>query len=577
MAKPFVISDPVHRYLRVAAHERIVIDNPITQRLRRITQTGLVEFIYPEARTSRFIHSLGAMHLASRFVISALENASREDVTQFFNEIKKNVSKYACTPDDLDDFLTEDNDKSTGGLSTLGAVFKDKTLQQDKDIRGWLGIVEAAIRLAALFHDLGHLPFSHDFEYALKEHVRERKNANVPLRSELIKLASCTPHELVGHKLADLVFRGLINDGEKKPAVRIAYSLAMQILDAEPDYSSSEKPRVTALQWLHTLIDGDIDVDRADYLLRDGRAIGLGFAGFNLDQLVHNLILVLDKDALGFVTAVDERGFNALESYCLVRARNNQMIIRHHKSAQLGAAFRYASVEALKSEQATPFLNELSDIVAGTTDATRAKELLRGFAIHDDPWWIGVLRQIKPDTNLLLRASLDLVLERKQTLWSIWKRKGELSEVQRKTINRFNKMQEYTQSSSMPESETLQESAIQIKQLREDFNVLLVFHKFKPYSTLIDRKRSQMMVKTGKKLTPVSKLSPLIRSLRDTWEEDVHIHAFTLKETSMTVEEVIKRMTTVHPSQKSVHQTSHNSSTVKSEKKSDKKRLSKPK
>ena len=67
--KSFVIKDPVHGYIRIAAHERIVVDHPITQRLRRITQTGLAEFVFPEERTSRFAHSLGAMHLASRFVI----------------------------------------------------------------------------------------------------------------------------------------------------------------------------------------------------------------------------------------------------------------------------------------------------------------------------------------------------------------------------------------------------------------------------------------------------------------------------------------------------------------------------
>jgi hypothetical protein len=47
--KSFVIKDPVHGYLRIAAHERIIVDHPITQRLHRITQTGLAEFVFPEA------------------------------------------------------------------------------------------------------------------------------------------------------------------------------------------------------------------------------------------------------------------------------------------------------------------------------------------------------------------------------------------------------------------------------------------------------------------------------------------------------------------------------------------------
>jgi HD superfamily phosphohydrolase len=86
--KSFVIKDPVHGYIRIAAHERIVVDHPITQRLRRITQTGLAEFIFPEARTSRFAHSLGAMHLASRFVINCLVSAHEDNALKFFENIQ---------------------------------------------------------------------------------------------------------------------------------------------------------------------------------------------------------------------------------------------------------------------------------------------------------------------------------------------------------------------------------------------------------------------------------------------------------------------------------------------------------
>jgi hypothetical protein len=67
--------------------------------------------------------------------------------------------------------------------------------------------------------------------------------------------------------------------------------------------------------------------------------------------------------SLGFVTAVDERGFVALESFCLSRARSNQVLTRHHKSAQISAAFRYASVAAMGSPGASGFLRELSAIV----------------------------------------------------------------------------------------------------------------------------------------------------------------------------------------------------------------------
>ena len=89
--RPFVVRDPVHGYLLVAPHERLVVDEPITQRLRRVGQTGLAEMVFPEAKTSRFVHSLGAMHLASRFITAALENATAEDAQSFFDEIQKQI------------------------------------------------------------------------------------------------------------------------------------------------------------------------------------------------------------------------------------------------------------------------------------------------------------------------------------------------------------------------------------------------------------------------------------------------------------------------------------------------------
>ncbi len=172
MGKPFVIRDPVHGYLRVAAHERIVVDHPVTQRLRRITQTGLAELVFPEARTSRFVHSLGAMHLASRFVISALENADDAVAKEFFEELKKAIG-FGITPNtqDLVALLETNPANNTGGLSAGTGAFRNPLLQDNQTFMGLLGLAEAAVRLAALFHDLGHLPYSHDFEFALKSFV----------------------------------------------------------------------------------------------------------------------------------------------------------------------------------------------------------------------------------------------------------------------------------------------------------------------------------------------------------------------------------------------------------------------
>jgi len=296
--RPFVVRDPVHGYLSVAAHERLVVDTPITQRLRRIGQTGLAEMVFPEAKTSRFVHSLGAMHLASRFVIAALENASREDVQSFFDDVRRELDWATLRAEDLDELL-----RHSGALDALSAIrfsgIPDSA--QGKENRRLLALIEGALRLAALFHDLGHLPFSHDSEYALQDFASSREAAGKTLPPSTLAIANAkAPHEEIGHALADIVFRLL---PESKPAARHVYSLAKKILDTpEPDYGMFKHQPASALQWLHSLVDGEIDVDRADYLLRDGQALGLDFAQYDLDRLVSSLVLIRTPER-GYTTA----------------------------------------------------------------------------------------------------------------------------------------------------------------------------------------------------------------------------------------------------------------------------------
>jgi hypothetical protein len=73
--QPGRVRDPVHGYIPFTAIERAIFDDPVAQRLRYISQSGVAHLVYPEVRTSRFAHSLGAMHLASRFFASAIGDA----------------------------------------------------------------------------------------------------------------------------------------------------------------------------------------------------------------------------------------------------------------------------------------------------------------------------------------------------------------------------------------------------------------------------------------------------------------------------------------------------------------------
>ena len=59
-----IINDPVHGFIKIP-HDIIydLLEHPALQRLRRIKQLGLTEYVYPAASHSRLSHTLGAMHL----------------------------------------------------------------------------------------------------------------------------------------------------------------------------------------------------------------------------------------------------------------------------------------------------------------------------------------------------------------------------------------------------------------------------------------------------------------------------------------------------------------------------------
>lgn len=106
-----IINDPVHGFIRIP-HEILfdIIEHPYFQRLRRISQTGLLNLIFPGATHTRFHHALGAMHL----MFTALETLKQKGVK-----------------------ISEEEEK--------GAM------------------------LAILMHDIGHGPFSHALENMLMD------------------------------------------------------------------------------------------------------------------------------------------------------------------------------------------------------------------------------------------------------------------------------------------------------------------------------------------------------------------------------------------------------------------------
>lgn len=59
-----IINDPVHGFITIPFESTMrLIEHPYFQRLRRIKQLGMTDYVYPGAVHTRFHHALGALHL----------------------------------------------------------------------------------------------------------------------------------------------------------------------------------------------------------------------------------------------------------------------------------------------------------------------------------------------------------------------------------------------------------------------------------------------------------------------------------------------------------------------------------
>jgi uncharacterized protein len=64
--KKKIVNDPVYGFITISDELLFdLIEHPWFQRLRRIKQLGLTDYVYPGAQHTRFHHALGAMHLMS--------------------------------------------------------------------------------------------------------------------------------------------------------------------------------------------------------------------------------------------------------------------------------------------------------------------------------------------------------------------------------------------------------------------------------------------------------------------------------------------------------------------------------
>jgi HD superfamily phosphohydrolase len=281
--------DSVHGFIHVSDEEKELFDHPAFVRLNYLHQLGVTYLVYPGATHSRFEHSLGVMHIATKMY----------------------------------DHLFEKKDP----------------------------VIRQALRIGAISHDLGHLPFSHTLESTLL------KNSGHEIQT--LKILE---------SLKDEPF--FINQEQSYPGfMKLCMKLAVS-----PQYYREYFPGADYSQAelvLSSLISGDyFGADRIDYLVRDSKSTGVSVGLFDYPQLIEMLTLA---NVDGLTIALKEEGLHAAEGLLLARHYMHARVYQH----ETVLFYNHALKEFVKAENIEPLDILTANAYIQLTDATLTDRFMK--------------------------------------------------------------------------------------------------------------------------------------------------------------------------------------------------------
>ena len=248
------VRDAIHGFVHFDSLEKRLIDSRPFQRLRCIHQLAMSYQVYPGAVHNRFEHSLGVMEFAGRIFDSIFDSRLSDEVN---DRIAENLAEKSY----------------------------------------WRKVV----RIAALLHDIGHLPFSHAAEKELLPSGwnHERLTVEMIRNSEISQILQDGPPYINPEHVIDAAW-----DLKKRAKV-------------EPEMVNQTDPW---RQTLNEIICGDtFGADRIDYLLRDSWHAGVSYGRFDPDRLIAGLRCVINPENDEIALALDQSSIHAAEALLLAR------------------------------------------------------------------------------------------------------------------------------------------------------------------------------------------------------------------------------------------------------------------
>lgn len=294
--------DSVWGTIEINQGEIFILDSPLLQRLRYIKQLGMADLLYSSANHNRYSHTLGVLQTA--------------DVMA--ERIQRELQKKGISPNEN---------------------------------------VRTIIRLAAIFHDCGHMFCSHASErYFQKERGSSLYDKVSDVRNYINSQLQIKP------SLSELLSVLLVNSPSVRKLLKIVEK-GLENIDFGCGQIDENIERICCMIWgipfsereipYSQVISGQIDADKLDYLKRDSHSTGVPVA-VDMSRVFQKLRVVsankkyrmvsshVDMHEQIFKMGIAPAAINTIDQLVMSRYMMYENVYFHQKTLTAEEMLRYA-------------------------------------------------------------------------------------------------------------------------------------------------------------------------------------------------------------------------------------------
>ncbi len=341
MKKGIYLNDSIHGLISLTEYERRIISTIGFNRLHDVYQNSTVYLTFPSNRTKRFEHSIGTMKLCSEMFFQSLLNTTDSMLSEFFEifvrEYDEILDKLAQQTDicveKLGDRLPTEMPKIE--LDKLRHSLIPNNIPNEYKIMHLILI--QSLRAAALLHDIGHPPFSHIVEFALKDvylEYKEKVLSEEENAKEFVEIMSKyfegnrKLHEQMGDEISEGILSKIIvpiSENGKKYDENL---FELLVLEGVKRIFAEEG----AFKQLHRLLDSSLDGDRLDYATRDVINSGKDSGKVEYSRIINDMQLIVENGEIFF--CVPLKAVSSVEDFVKRRYNSYKDIVYHHRVIQ---------------------------------------------------------------------------------------------------------------------------------------------------------------------------------------------------------------------------------------------------